>query len=303
MSILYSKIFELSCCYKGGGGGGGSSGAVDFPAYMKTVHGEWLDNTGADTIEANQSVTALIKAGIGASPYTGETAYNPDTSITAFITRIDNYETLIDALDETTLWNSYITNAINATTETVIDTSVAAHAAILSDRLTTEILPRFQTGMRDINAVISSSFVLGQAIIEGFNERSVADYDGKLRVTLLTEALKDQITLLNLKLQYNDAVAKTVVEANRIKVVMKKEQTDEQLEIDSNDYKWELELYQYGANILSSISGSAISTQKSPSKGMSSLGGALSGAAAGAVSGNPFGVIGGAVIGGIGGLF
>ena len=83
---------------------------------------------------------------------------------------------------------------------------------------------------------------------------------------------------------------------------MKKEELDEQLDIDDKAYKWGPELYQYGANVLSSISGSAVSTQKGPSKLQSGLGGALSGAAAGAMLGGMKGSIGGPLGAGIGAI-
>jgi hypothetical protein len=66
-------------------------------------------------------------------------------------------------------------------------------------------------------------------------------------------------------------------------------------------YRWDLENYQYGANMLGAISGGTVGVAGGKTnKVASALGGALSGAAAGAVisGGNPVG----AAIGGIVGL-
>ena len=65
--------------------------------------------------------------------------------------------------------------------ESEVNASTDAQRAIVSEQLMADILPRFQAGMRDINAVQSSAFVIGQAIIEGMGQRDVAKFDADLR--------------------------------------------------------------------------------------------------------------------------
>lgn len=322
MSILRCRISAIAECYKGSSGGGGSSGKVDYPEYMKSMQLDMMCGGYAEGgvtyttsfFDGEDSLLSLIHAGVATSPYSGETAYDPDADIATFVAAIALMSTDLAAAGT---WSSYV-DVIAAKVdsdyynETAITAVTAAHAAVLDDRLQSDVLPRFQSGMRDINAVVSSSFVVGQAILEAFNTREVADFDAKLRLQnygqrqqLISDGVKDNLHLLQLKLGYRDSIAKTTLEAMRIKVVMKGEELDNQLDIDDKDYRWGIELFQTGANVLGSISGSAVSTQKMPSKGASALGGALSGAAAGAMlgaqTGNPYGVAIGAVIGGIGG--
>lgn len=321
ISMITDEILEeVSYEYEGpvaeakGGGGGGTSGAVDFPAYMKTIHGDWLNRSAAVSLASGESVVELIKAGLTASPYDGEVAYNPDTNITAFIAELASFKSAADGVAPTTDWVSYATAVraeidANVVSNTTLTAATNAHAAILNSRLTTDVLPRFQVGMRDINAVISSSFVVGQAVLEAYNTREVADFDAKIRIAaygqrlqMISQGTKDAIQLLQLRLSFKDSVAKTTIEAYRIKTVMKNEQLEEQLDIDDKAYKWGLELFQFGSNVLSSISGSAVSTQKAPSKTNSAIGGALSMAASGAMMmpANPLLGAGiGAVLGGI----
>ena len=59
----------------------------------------------------------------------------------------------------------------NILDEDRLDDVVTEYSNDLGDRLTAEVLPRFRAGMRDINAVVSSAFVLGQAIIEAANHK------------------------------------------------------------------------------------------------------------------------------------
>jgi hypothetical protein len=296
-----------------GGGGGSSSGKSDFPAYMKTIHGDWLDRGGASTVAVGESVNELIHAAIAASPYSGETAFDPDADITVFLDDVDDFLTVVNAIDEDTDWATYSSAVVSQVDTNIIDeTSLAAaadaHGDILDDRLTSQVLPRFQAGMRDINAVISTSFTLGQTILEAFNTREVADFDAKNRLTsygqrnqLIAEGTKDVIQMLNLRLEYIKAATHQSVEGRRVKVVMKKEELTEQLDIDDKDYRWPLEIYQYGNNVMSSISGAAINPGKQPSTMQSVLGGTLSGAAAGSMIPG-IGTVAGGIIGGIGGL-
>jgi len=67
----------------GSSGGGGGSGAVSYPTYMTDVHNDWLDNTGVDTITS--SITDVMDAALGNSPFLGMDAYNPDADISSMI--------------------------------------------------------------------------------------------------------------------------------------------------------------------------------------------------------------------------
>ena len=158
-------------CKGGGGssgGGGGGSGQVDYPDYMKTIHNDWLDNTGVDSITS--SVTDIMNAALGNSPFTGVDAYDPSTPLSDAWDAVCAFNTVVDALDHDSDWQSVIVNVAdiidnNIITDTYITTDVAAYADVLDDQIESEILPRFRAGMRDINAVMSSAFVIGQAVI------------------------------------------------------------------------------------------------------------------------------------------
>lgn len=285
--------YEGPVCEAKGGGGGGSSGKVDFPEYMKNAHMEWISravtNPAGTYLVEGDSVTELILAGLHNSPYSGEVAYDPDDDISAFLAALVDFDSEID--DIVTTWVTTLATA-RSESSTVVTDATTAHAALLDDRLTTEVLPRFQAGMRDVNAVISSSFVLGQAVLEAFNTRDVAEFSARLR--LQKEA--DGLELVRMKMSFKDSITKTIVEARRIKAVLKKEELDEQIALDEKEYRWPLELYQHGANMLSSISGSAVSVPDKVQR-PSTLGGVLSGAASGAMLGTASTIPGGTLIG------
>lgn len=291
---MFKELKFINVRFKGGGGGGGS-GAVDYPDYMKTWHGDALNDGGADTLTS--SVTDVINAALGNSPFTGLNAYDPDNDITNMLASADDMQTLVDLLSNGTTLDTLIADILDTTR---IDNMVTAYANDLDDRLIATILPRFEAGMRDINAVVSSAFVIGRALIEEEEDRQVAKYGGAL---YLKGASDDAIKVIGMKLEYQKVVSQLIVDTYRLKIVAKKEEVDENMKIDENDALWDLSLFQYGSNVLGAIGGGTVSPRaKEPSTAQSVLGGALSGAAAGAMVGGPYGAVIGGVLGAAAGL-
>lgn len=369
------------------------------------------------------------------------------------------------SVDDLSIADISDTKDITGITDGAIFDDVAAFADQLDDEINAKILPRFRRGMQDINAVVSSAFPIGEAIIEAFRNRDVAKHDSTLRVTaalknadigvenerlhlevkrtnigkdievgranlanrisvesknaeialanerlhlesgqinlnkdlevsksnllkdldvsktnlskelevrktnlmkdldvgktnltkslevsrsnlskdvdvsktnltkdvdigkvnllkdiqvgeiavrtdveykkLYLEGSSQMLRLMMQRIAWEDGYARLVVEANRIKIVAKKEQNDLDMKIDEQDALWDLEVFQHGGNLLAAIGGGTGATQKPPSMAASAIGGALGGIAAGAQIGSVVPGIGaavGAVVGGIVGL-
>jgi len=280
----------------GGGGGGGTSGAVSYPGYMEEIHEDWLRQTD-DTIDL--SITDVMNSAFGNSPFTTLTAYDPTTEVGNIISAPNGLETLVNLLSSGTTLDTLISKVLD---ESRIEDSVASFSADLSARADAEIYPRFEAGMRDINAVMSSAFVVGRSLIADQITREVAKYENNLRYKAWGD---DAIRVIGMKLEYEKAVAQLLIDSNRISIVAKKEEADANAKLDEADATWDLEVFQYGANLLASVSGGTAPHQKGPSTFQSMLGGGLSGAAAGAVigKGNPLAIGAGAAIGIAGALF
>lgn len=298
-------------------GGGGSSGQVGYPAYVESIHEDWLW-AGADTI--NASVTEVMNDALGASPYAAAVAFDPDADIASYIAAVGNFTATVTALMGNMELNPSVPTEVS---EADITTDVANLEAQLrtlkNDRLTGTVLPRFEAGMRDINAVVSSAFVIGRATIEADADAEVtqeaARHGSKLRIAV--KATDGQVGELNLKkaelinkayqvdADFEKLAAQLMVEAYRIKIVAKKEEIDANQEHDVADAKWDLEVFQYGANVMASVAGGTSYPTGKKNVAMSAIGGALSGAAAGAATGammtGPYAPIG-AAIGGLLGL-
>ena len=297
----------------------------------------------------------------------------------------------IDTADAVVVDDLVVADAVGVTdAEIILD--VTALSNQLDDEINAKILPQFRRGMQDVNAVVSSAFPIGEAIIRAFNARDVARHDSVLRVNAAMKnadvdmanmgkdvqvgignlnkdldvskmnMLKDtdidkanllknvEVSKLNLdkdirietanmnkrvqqaeintrtlvefrrlylegtKLLLHAAIqtvnwyqdySRISVEANRIKIVAYKEYYDTVNANNEENALWNLEVFQYGANILASISGGVAggAKRKKPSAMSSAIGGAMSGAAAGAVAGSAmYGAQYGAAAGGYGAL-
>jgi hypothetical protein len=304
----------------GGSGGGGNSGKVEYPAYMMAIHGKFLDSSGADT--PTYSVTDIMNAAWSANPFTGLTTYDPDLDIASALT----YLVTFGGLSLPTSLSDAITHLVGTATTAVDDTILDlvtttertqelmdAYADQLDADIAAKALPVFQRGMQDINAVMSSAFVIGEALILAERNRNVAKFNAELmfkayqvRAELIPRVAELQLKYFATYSEYMRSVAHLFVEFYRIKIVAKKEEQDTQQHIDEAEAKWDIELYQYASNVLAGIAGSGHVVPGKPNKVASALGGALSGAASGASMGamaGPYGAAAGAVIGGIAGAF
>jgi len=294
----------------GSSGGGGSSGKVSHSAYLETIHKDWLNASGADTIE--KSMTEVMDSALGSSPWAGLTAYDPDADVASYEAAIAAFGVILAGLSDTADWANFYTQAdttLAGAGEAALNADALAYEAILDDVIDTSTLPKFRRGMQDINAVVSSAFVIGEAVIESFKDRDVAKYLTGLRLAVNDSKLKaveQMMQMMARRIGWEESYMKTVIEGNRLKIVAKKEEADQNAEIDASDAKWDLEVFQYGGNLMASIQGGTSgSGVKGPSKLQSAIGGALSGAAGGAMIGAQMGSAGGpwgAAIGGVLGL-
>jgi len=233
-----------------------------------------------------------MNAALGSSPFSGESAYDPSAILAESATRLATFDTLVELISKDTGLDTLVQNVLSIAR---IEDSVSAFTTDLSAQLVTDVYPRFEAGMRDINAVVSSAFVIGRANIEEAKGREVSKYSSGLRYKSFGD---DALKLIMMRLEYDKAVTHALVDANRIKIVALKEQADQNLQIDEADVRWDLEVFQYGGNLMASIHGAMGIPQTAKAPKPSVLGGAFSGAATGVMAGSTFGGYG-AVIGGV----
>ena len=299
----------------GSSGSGGSSGAVSYPEYMQTQHETWLDAVDA----------AITIAVTGDNPYTLASAYDPDCVLNATNFIMSQFNDVVVALDPETDWGSaydvvdakFAFPDLFSTTE--ISDTVDAVQADLEARRDQDFKPAYKIGMQNVNAVMSSSCVIGDEMLTAEVARNVATFAGDLNIRYGENQAKYKVnqanvfstavsTILNFdtsRVSFYQAVAHLTTEANRIKIVAKSEENAINVDYTVQDAIWDLEMYAYGVNMLAGIGGGTVGTNnKKTSTGASVLGGAMSGAAAGASisGGNPLITGAFAIAGGIAGL-
>lgn len=299
----------------GSSGGGGSSGKVEYPAYMESMHSAWLTD-----------IDGLLTTALATNPYLTAVAYDPDTDLTNNATAVAAFNTLVAAYAGDVSWNHAV-GTIQSRFGTVDfsemtldeDAQIDSFSDILDADMEQRVLPMYRRGLQNVNATMTSAFVIGEAILLAERNRQVAKFTTDLKVKNAELAQgKYQVWTKHIELimehevqqlEFQKAVAHYTIEANRIKIVAKKEEDEQNYTYDELSAKWGLELFEHGAKMMGSISGGVTNSGRTPSKAASAIGGALSGAAAGAAIGakvgaigGPMGALAGGLLGGLGGL-
>ena len=278
----------------------------DYPTYMTDYHEDWL---------------AAINSAMSAASFPTLTVYDPDTDLATMLTAINTFEALVAAIDEHTDYDTIYANATNLA-DTYFDPAayiaarVTAHSTTLDTELNTKVYPRFLAGMRNINAVLSSAFVIGQAAIAQDKLDKVAKFQADMELQVISkrveviQAIAAEMMRLKLqKLEFNRAIAAMTLDYARLVISAKEDEYVETKSAAIEALKWPLEKYKYGANLLAGITGGVSGTAAAEgSKSARIIGSALSGAAAGAMigaatigggGGEGIGAVLGAVLGGI----
>lgn len=268
-----------------GSGGGGSSGKSDWPDYMKTMHGSWLT-----------AFDVLIPV---TNPYLGVVAYDPTTPLADLATALTAFKAYYTSVGLNltafkSVWSGWLTTVSSGLT------------AALTAALDINGIPEFEAGMRDINAVQTSSFVLGKSMLYA-----------RVGLEAAQLALQNTNQAVDLTMKYGEHLrAQFVAQWDYAKfvIIALKEQKDMQIQLDVDEAKWPFFEYREAGALLGSIgSSAAMQSSAKPNPTASALGGAMAGAGVGAaigsagpqvgVGGTLWGAAIGAIIGGIGGYF
>ena len=351
----------------GGSSGGSSGGKVDYPSYMKDRHARYLDkiesllpapnpfkDAHAPSIDRLLNNNALFYLDAYLNARIKEAHELPlVANISLCMQQPQFYSQIMQMI---CLVLEYVENHHDIEVPKNLATQVQLLAGRLQelDEITdltgrvefeSAVLPRFQGGMRDINAVQMSTFIVGRAVMEGVYASKVTEVRETLKNEiwkLLTEsrnqmdhialdakkadatriqslfhvvgqlmtvggtvsgsidALRVQLetSLQHLRAEFMkiresslnhldnlvDASTGKSIELSRMQIVAMFEQSNVDMDYGEKRYRWDLENFQYLANMLASIGGgTAVAGGRQTSKFTSALGGALSGAATGAM--------------------
>jgi hypothetical protein len=176
--------------------GGSSSSSRDevkttrYAPYIEAQHESFLTTT-----------MAYRNSLINNSPFAN---YNEVEVVNAFFGLgyvISNFPSLYDmfgkrmaGLDIETIWNNEFERALN---DTNIDTAIEEEIKLIDDRLVKEDLSEYQLSMRNLNAVPTSSFIVGKAVVEDKRIKLIIQLILDNKLPLLSNIERDYLTRLN----------------------------------------------------------------------------------------------------------
>ena len=161
-----------------GGGGGDQRTEVRYAPYLESAHQTFLNLVSTKRAEV-----------IDSSPYSTFTAFDIDDGFLGTGYALANFPSLYDmfgkfmaGLDIEVLFDQQFYDTLSSP---YIDSLVSEEGVRLEDDLNEIAIPSFTTGMRDINSVISSSFVIGKSLLEVNRQKQLSRFSAELRYKLI----------------------------------------------------------------------------------------------------------------------
>lgn len=345
----------------------GSAGKVDFPTHMKDIHQDWLGYNGGVT-SIDTDLISVMNASFLDNPFENLSYTDPSTDFDAVESEFGELQTEVDALDNETDYGG-IVDAVVAKLDTsgVLDSidvssfvsaprteadaeigaAVAKAVDLVDDRTILNLVKnfekrtdyirdrarrRFSGQMADINAINSSAYLFGLALIEAQSMQSVSDFhsdttrqqfaqnvdahiqvyrqqfaayiDVAVRSKIIREQLLGQhtqnvISMLYQNVTFKQALSQILAEIKRVRTVAEAEYVGNTGDLNKNFSLWDFEVFDIGSRVLGGLGGGTY-IPKAASKTSSAIGGALGGAAKGATigaAGGPISAGTGALIG------
>ena len=299
----------------GGGSGGSSSGdqtqTIRYAPYIETHHQDFLNLTAvqrdrlmAEKDDDDNLLSSPFYDYARAPMEIDDAFFGVGYVLSSFPALYDMFGKFMAGLDIEDLFTQILDETIN---NPAINAAISAHAQILGDDILEDSTPRFVTGMRDINSVMSSSFVTGKVMMEVQKTRALSRYDADVRYKMLPVAAERWKT----HLAWNTQVVEAYAQYMKFWITAKMDVDNQNMGVATKDTLWPFTILEYDGKALGALQGAYSSRTtgvagSEPSQTQKSIGGVLSGAAAGAMIGsysaNPYGVAIGAVIGGVIGL-
>jgi len=280
---IYEEVYSEFEEYNGeaalckGGGGGDQRTEIRYAPYIEAHHADFLN-----------VVQSSRKAVINDSPFASYTDIEVDDAffgagylISSFPSLYDMYGKFMAGLDIEVLFTQEFEDTVNSP---VVGDLVAAHSAMMDDDIEINSLPRFQAGMRDINSVMSSSFVVGKAVIEDARTKALSLFGADLKYRLIPIAVDRWKT----HLEWNKNVVGVYAEIMKFYFSAKTDVDETNYAMAAKNKLWPFTVLDFERAALGALQGAV--NEKKDVAGASTtakvLSGALSGAAMGAMVGS-----------------
>lgn len=201
-------------------------------------------------------------------------------TISSFPSLYDMYGKFMAGLDIDALYNQLFEDTVNSTE---VNNLVSAEATLMEDDIAANVLPRLQTGIRDINSVVSSSYVVGKALVEDTRVKVLEKFRAELKYKLIPIVSSRWVAHLD----WNKNIVCTYAEIMKFYFSSKIDVDDVNYSYATKHKLWPFTPLEYQRAALGALQGATTTTTNAAGSSTASrvIGGALSGAATGAMIG------------------
>ena len=247
-------------------------GTIHVPLWIENAHADWLTGLAPDTAVADytfgtqMNVTSELNKVRDDSPFANVDAYNPDDDLQGIRVRVDELLTSIDDYEpETNIEEDAATAKDIAETYIYPETRVTALVEGFEDRQAgrfARAASRVAAGMQDIQATMTSQFGMALAQIEMDRAMEVNAFDAQAQ--LQRERDTQDMTRALIGILHDGRAQRTQLlgqgmtaqmDFARLSILAQQDKISQDIEIDSRDRLWNLELFQYGTNVLAAVGG------------------------------------------------
>lgn len=272
--------------------GGGGTGVQTIPSYVSQFHSNWMGDVPIGVTTAGVANTADTDAGLIATsvdgfnlasqlitaaalnPFTGVSAFNPDTILGEIDDVCQDFLDLIADLDPEDQLNAAITLATSQA-DTIFNTDTRIDAAVNAFDLRGQeafqrSVSRAAAGLLGSRSVMTGMFDNTIAYMENQRQMEVNDYDAKIRLTYQDQRINYIQTTAQSMLalvQQQIAAYQTAVELKMrtgiAHITGKNDQITADTALDKNEVLWTLDMFPaYVAGMISSYTGGVPSSRE-----------------------------------------
>ena len=205
---------------------------IRYAPYVEALHQDYVASLQADEAAA-------------VNPFSGYTEIDIDAGFFGVGYTLGSYPSLFDmfgkfmaGLDIDALFDEIFTDT---EVSDIVKNVVAQESDLLDDDINQIAIPRFETGMRDMNAVMSSSFVIGKSLIEDAKVKALARFSADLQRSLIPVATERW----RAHLDWNKGVIAQYVQMVKTYVDSKLQDDEFYLGIQNKGALWPFTLLEY----------------------------------------------------------
>ena len=256
-----------------------STQTVRYAPYIETRHEDFLN-----------TVYAKRQAAISDNPFTSyddvvidDAFFGAGYLISSFPSLYDMYGKFMAGLDIEVLWAQIFEDTVNSEEVTNL---IAAESALMDDDIEANTVPRLQVGMRDINSVMSSSYLVAKAIVDDAKVKALSKFSAELKYNLIQVAQ----ARWNTHLEWNNKVIGVYAEIMKFYYSARTDVDEANYAMAAKEKLWPFTVLDFERAALGALQGATNAKESVAGASTASkvLGGALSGAAMGAMVGSSF---------------